>query len=106
MPRTVDHIVETHRLARARQDAGLPIWDRRINLKDVFRNEDMTFEQRRDVIVRRIKRSPWYTEQEDYSHLHDVVIDLEEADDAEEFDSAWDEMYDLADIDRVWIATF
>lgn len=104
MPRDIEQIVETHRAARERVAAGLPVWDRRINLADIFRNEDMTFEQRRDAIVKRIRNSGWITE--DSYTLADLVEELGDAESADEFDAVWDEIYNQADADRVWIATF
>jgi hypothetical protein len=108
MPRTVDHIVDTHRIAAARRDAGLPVWDRRINLADIWRNEGLTFEQRRDAIVSRLNASPWIKnrDQSGFDQLGDIVYSLSTADDQEEFNGWWGELYDHADIDRVWIATF
>ncbi len=59
MSRSVDHIVETHRLAQKRRVAGLPVWDRRINLRHIWQDEALTFEQRRDRVVAVLRRSPW-----------------------------------------------
>jgi hypothetical protein len=55
MPATPDHKVEMHQLARSRVAAGLPVWDQKLRLADVFHNDAMTFEQRRDAIVQRIR---------------------------------------------------
>jgi hypothetical protein len=103
MPRTVDHIVATHHLAQERRDAGLPIWDRKLNVADVFRNDEMSFEERRDAVVARIRRSGWIeTGNWNLSHLVDGLASAEAV---EEFDGWWDEIYDEADADRVWIET-
>ncbi len=103
MPRDIDHIVETHRAARERVAAGLPVWDRRVDVRDVFRNENLTFEQRRDAIVRRIRNSGWTIEPG--STLDHVVEELGDTEDTDEFDAVWDVIYDYADTDRVWIET-
>ncbi len=79
-------------------------WLLTINVADVFRNEDMTFEQRRDAIVQRIHASGWIAE-DDYT-LGDLVDELGDAADTDDFDAVWDEIYNQADADRVWIATF
>lgn len=105
MPRTVDHIVETHQLAQQRRAAGRPVWDRRVSLADVFHNEDMTFEARRDAIVARIRASAWFKSYGSGDELHLFVEELADAADGDEFDGPWDCIYDIADIDRVWIAT-
>ncbi len=103
MPRDIEHIVDTHRIAQQRRDAGLPIWDRRINLAGVFRNENLTFEERRDAIVRKIRASGWVTD-ESWS-LDNLVEELGDTENVDEFDAVWDAIYDQADIDRVWIET-
>jgi len=100
MSRTVEHIVETHRIATARRDAGRPIWDLTVNLADVFHNDELSFEQRRDAIVQRLYGSGWNSDV-----VYTLVADLGAAEDAGEFDEIWDEIYDHADFDRVWITT-
>jgi hypothetical protein len=107
MPRTVDHIVATHQLAQERRDAGLPIWDRKLDLSAVFHNTDMTFEERRDAIVRTIKANPWYKNRDTagFDEFGDNIEYLAGAEDVAEFDEYWDFVYDQADGDRVWIQT-
>jgi hypothetical protein len=105
VPRTAEHIVETHQLARARVAAGLPVWDRKIRLADVWRNEAMTFEQRRDAIVRRLRVSSWVKGCDEFDELPQAIGELSEVADANAFDEVWDLIYDLADADRVWIDT-
>lgn len=78
-------------------------WAHRLRLKDVFRNEEMTFEKRRDAIVQRIKASSWYTDDE--YDLINTVEELEEASDADQFDEVWNYFYDWADVNRVWVET-
>jgi hypothetical protein len=102
MPRTVDHIVATHQLAQQRRDAGLPIWDRKLNLSDVFHNDAMTFTESRDAIVRIIRASGWPDRNSTVYALLDEIADAETTD---EFDAPWDLIYDEADADRVWIQT-
>ncbi|WP_329521081.1 hypothetical protein [Spirillospora sp. NBC_01491] len=108
MPDSVEHRVEMHRVAQQRKAAGQPIWDRKINLADVFHNEAMTFEQRRDAIVRTLRASRWvkeHSEQDAFGGLVEVVDNLAAAEDIGEFDGWLDELYDHADNDRVWINT-
>lgn len=107
MPRTADHIVHTHQIARQRVADGLPVWAHRVDVSDVFHNERMTFEQRRDTIANRLKNTRWYqdADQAEFNGVYDTVNELGNAEDVEEFDGWWDELYDLADIDRVWIKT-
>jgi hypothetical protein len=105
MPRTTESIVDSHREATARRAAGRPVWDRRVNVADVFHNEAMTFEQRRDAIARRLRASDWLAGRDMFDGLVLAVEGLEQAEDADEFDGWWDEIYDHADADRVWIET-
>ncbi|MEV0267756.1 hypothetical protein AB0H43_03190 [Hamadaea sp. NPDC050747] len=85
----------------------MPHWEYRVNVADVWRNPEMTFEQRRDSIVATLRRNRWFKiEGDEGSELHEVVEGLSHADDATDFDHFWDQLYDLADLDRAWIATF
>jgi hypothetical protein len=81
----------------------MPRWKHHLRLKDVFYNEDLTFEQRRDEIVRRIRAARWFVEDADYATT--LLEQLEFARDEAEFDGWWNEFYDYADAERVWIET-
>jgi hypothetical protein len=79
-------------------------WNEKIELADVFHNDDLSFTERRDIIVARIKRSRWYHQADiDNGDLLDIVDALADSDTEDEFDGSWDELYDLADEDRVWV---
>lgn len=106
MPDSVEHRVEMHRLATERRSQGKPIWDRKIRLADVFHNDALTFEQQRDAIVKRIRSSGWLDGKDEFDDLVMAVEELAETDDVKRFDSVWSQIYDHADYDRVWIATF
>ncbi|MEV0830853.1 hypothetical protein [Nonomuraea rubra] len=106
MPNTVEHKVEMFMLARERRAQGKPVWDRTIRIGHVWRNENMTFTERRDAVVRILRASPWVKDRDEFDQLVEVVDNLAEAEDAEEFDGWWDELYDHADGDRVWIDRF
>lgn len=108
MPRTIDHLVATHELARERRAAGKPIWAHTVDVSRVFHNEDLTFAQRRDGIVAALRGSSWYrqADPDDCDGVRELVDDhLAYAETGDEFDGPWDELYDLADVDRVWIKT-
>jgi len=106
MARDIEHIVETHHLARDRAAAGLPVWDRTLNLRDVFHNDALTFEEKRDAIVQRLRNSGWLDGRDMFDDLVLAVEGLETAEDGNEFDEWFGIVYDHADYDRVWIATF
>jgi len=106
MPDKADHRVEMFHLAQQRLCAGLPAWERRIRVGDIFHNEDLTFEQRRDAIVKRIRASGWIEASTyGFGDLDALVDELADARDADGFDEVWDAIYDIADYDRVWIET-
>jgi hypothetical protein len=103
MPRTVDGIVEAHRIAGQRRAEGRRVWDLTLDVSVWFGNEEMSFEQRRDAIVRKIRKSSWPKHNEDVDELLD---ELSEVETEEAFNKVWDDLYDIADLDsgyRVWI---
>lgn len=102
MSRTIEHIVETHQIATARRKAGLPIWDGKFDVSDVFHNAELSFEQRRDAITSRLAASAWSRQSRTVEDLADELADVETV---EEFGAVWDAIYDEADADRVWIET-
>jgi hypothetical protein len=105
MPRTVEGIVEAHRLATNRKATGRPAWDLTLDVSPWYHNEELTFEQRRDAIVRKIRNSPWPKHNEE---LEEILAELAEVRDEDEFNFIWDDLYDIADLDphyRVWIKT-
>lgn len=81
-------------------------WKETVRLADVFHNEEMDFPERRDAIVARIKHTKWYqlAARED-AELFYVIDELADTEGADEFDCVWNYVYDIADGDRVWIAT-
>jgi len=81
-------------------------WREVIHLGDVFHNDDMTFEQRRDAIVERIKSSHWYQQYDGNQKLGFIMDDLEEAEDVDWFDEVWNDFYDIADQELIWIDTY
>jgi hypothetical protein len=105
VPNTPDHKAEMFLLALERQAAGLPSWDKKINLRHVFHNQAMTFTERRNAIVGILRTSPWLKGRDEFDRLVEVVDNLADAEDTAEFDGWWDELYDIADYERVWITT-
>ena len=105
MSRTAEHRADMHQLATERLDAGLPVWESKLRLADVFHNDDMTFEQRRDAIAARIRATRWFKSYDEYDDLPMFVEELAGTEDNASFNAVWDEIYDIADTDRVWIAT-
>jgi hypothetical protein len=81
------------------------IWNHKLQLGDVFHNEALTIEQKRNEIVHRIKVSNFYDEEND-GELWEIVDELSGVQDVDEFDAVWDRFYDWADYARVWVETF
>ena len=84
----------------------MPRWDHEVDLSDVFRNADLEFTARRDVIVERISEHAWFAGRDDFDLLVHAVRLLTKAKDFGDFNRAWELVYDEADADRVWIRTF
>ena len=107
MPDTADHRADMFMLARSRIKAGLPSWAGKLDVSDVFHNDDLTFIEKRDAIVARIKATRWYknADPHEFDGLHDVVENLATEETADDFDYWWDQLYDIADVDRIWINT-
>lgn len=105
MPATPEHKAAVHRLARERVNAGRPVWAHTIDLRHVFHNDEMPFAAWRDSVVRIIRASKWVKGADEFGKLVEAVDGLAHAEDAEEFNGWLDELYDLADYDRVWITT-
>lgn len=78
-------------------------WHSSIDLGYVFHDNDLSFTERRDTIVQRISTASFYDA--DDLQLADIVYELSQAEDAEEFDFLWDEFYDWADVNGVWVTT-
>jgi hypothetical protein len=104
MARTIDHIVETHKLAAERRTAGRPLWDEQIH---ILRTEDMSFEEVRDNFAAALKRSRWFKREtakdEERGYLWQMWDEIKDAEDADHFDQVLDAIYDEADYARVWI---
>jgi hypothetical protein len=105
MPDTAEHRADMYRLATERRAAGLPIWDGTLRLADVFHNDNLTFEQKRDAIVQRVRATAWFKGKDESDDLVYLVEELAETEDNASFNLLWSDLYDFADADRVWIET-
>lgn len=118
MPRTIEHIVAIHELARERSNAGKPIWDQRIDIKAIlFRDKNTTSPAHAAAVAAEIAAlirvsvpKPWLDITSDGFDrtLDDIVEGLEfvgpEDDDALECLNGWlGDLYDWADLKRVWL---
>lgn len=78
-------------------------WRKTVNVSDIFHNEDLTFEQRRDGIVRQFRR--FWPEGCDDFDIDMLLEELADAENADDFDMTWDMIYGWADDNRVWVKT-
>lgn len=79
-------------------------WAGQLELGDMFHDESKPFEQRRDIIVERIRSAVWWDE-DDYD-LTTITEELSDTEGIDEFDEVWGQFYDWADANRVWVDTF
>lgn len=79
-------------------------WRCKLRIADLWTNDDLSFTEKRDGIVARIRRLPMYDpEGGDQEELWWIIDELCDAGNADEFDSVWDAFYDWADTERVWV---
>jgi hypothetical protein len=81
----------------------MPSWKCTLRLADIFHSEAHSFTNRRDIIVKRIKALPIYDE-DDFA-IWEIVENLAETEDVDQFNGWWNEFYDWADSNRVWVET-
>lgn len=113
MPRTIESIVENHQVAQERRKAGKPVWDRRLHIKHLL-NDDDSDENAQEVgrqIAAILRTSSWLkADKENHGErLGDPEVQMameefEDIADIDHFNAVLDNLYDLADADRVWIA--
>lgn len=105
MPRTIESILDAHQAAQQRRDAGQPIWDYTLDVAALWNSDTHTGPDRYRRIAERIKTSPWYLERDTSGgdEFGETVDGLAQAQTAQEFNDYWDDVYDRADRDRVWV---
>jgi hypothetical protein len=90
----------------------MPKWNHVLRIKDVWKNEEMPFRERRVTIVERIKKLPQWKGDDTDEPLYGIVDGLEsdfdpdDPDSTKDFDYWWGEFYDWCDGERVWVETF
>lgn len=85
-------------------------WNGKLDISDVFHNDELTIVQKTWTITTRIKGARWYADAlEDTCGEFDSI--LEELTDAAAegdigwWDATWDAFYDHADALRIWVVT-
>ncbi len=81
-------------------------WRHKVDVSATFKNEDLSFEKRRDGVVLRLRSSQAAIDGTNGEELIMLLEDLAETTDTVEFDSVWDDIYNLADSGKwLWIDT-
>jgi|SRR5690606_7390478 len=122
MPRTIEHIVEAHQLASKRRAEGLPVWDMTITFQHLLNevsNDKLAANSANKIaeVIRSTVPAEWLDGCHDNwdETLDEIVIGMEAlkpgsyADDPgfsplEDLNNMLDQLYDWADLKRVWIA--
>jgi hypothetical protein len=82
-------------------------WRHHIWLGDVFHDDSLSFEERRDAIVARLREDTWIADHDSPPFkARQAIGKMSDAEESDAFDAAWDLMYDWADQNKCWIDTF
>ncbi|EKC7897292.1 hypothetical protein FA341_15315 [Pseudomonas aeruginosa] len=124
MPRTIESIVENHRVAAERRAAGKPVWDRTIDIKAILHEDQSNISNehaaqvanRIGALIRSRVPADWLdwdsaALDEDLTHIVEGMEALKpDSYDGEEnvtplddLNSMLDQLYDWADGKRVWL---
>lgn len=80
-------------------------WFLTVELADYWQNEELPFKDKRDGIVARLRSSNWRRLTPYPGHFDELLNALGATADLAAFDAVFDELYDLADSDGIWIET-
>lgn len=116
MPRTIDGILNAHRAARELREKRKPIWSRKIKIKDLLGDDDSNENSvavAHEIAKRFRAEMPNSTfdvrENEYDDEITSLIEDLEsfnlqmDQEICEVLNERIDEIYDWADVKRVWI---
>lgn len=82
-------------------------WKHKIQLGDVFHNDDLEWHVKVKAIADRfsVLDKP-FEGTDELIDLHDLVEELREQANPDDFDEVWDVIYDWCDQNSVWLETF
>lgn len=118
MPRTIDSILDSHHAADERRKAGKPIWDRKLRIKHLLSDDssDERAKQKGAEIAAILRNSSWLRHDKAQleadpdtagqyvtSEIETLAEEFSDVETLDQLNGALDALYDLADIDRVWI---
>lgn len=81
------------------------VWNRTVLLTQLWRDTDITIVDKAKAIADVLRKSGWRDITAHQILLDELLEELEGAESFKEFDAVFDGIYDLADLDRVWIET-
>ena len=108
----IEHKVAAYQIAQERRRNNKPTWKYTINgFKNIISGDD-DFITKRDRLCSLLKSTRWFRES---NKLDDIVYELadvghpdidwdDDYDHVEHFDDCLEQIYDLADIERAWLA--
>lgn len=86
----------------------MPVWHRSIHLEVLvqqWKDGGLDIEELAELVVGKIRRSGWRELTHNPDLLDDLLDELSEVLNENEYTSVFNDLYDLADADRVWIQT-
>lgn len=82
-------------------------WKMRVDVAEFLQDESLSFEERRDGIVKALDDLVLLdVEPVDQVRFEDAVDGLRYSEDKDEFDQHWDDLYDWADDNALWVEGF
>lgn len=86
---------------------GTAEWKHKVDVGKIFQDDELTFHEKRDKVVEVLRASSAIKDGEPGEELAELVEELSETEDIDEFDWVWGAIYDLADHRKwLWINTF
>lgn len=88
-------------------------WKYKIDMADTWERypDEIGFRTLKSLVVDELNKAledlrDIIEDEDEIMSLEDLISEIEITDDEEEFDPVWTELYDWADYNKVWIATF
>ncbi|MEU5874199.1 hypothetical protein AB0A73_21915 [Glycomyces sp. NPDC047369] len=105
MANTPEHRADVSALGRSRKDAGLRVWQYRVNIDDIWQHaKTLESDELGRRLAQRIRASAWFKAEGD-GILSEYIDELDDVEDTDHFNAVWDAVCDIASYDRAWIST-
>lgn len=106
MPATPEHKARMFGIAVRRKSAGLPVWNKKVQIKDILKESD-AIKAGQEISKRITEQLAEYMDSEALAYddeLADIEYEFRHVADTEDFNNVLDQFYDWADEKRVWLA--